>query len=194
MLKEKFDWCRYQKALKLAITSHDNQVYGQVPYVHHLLAVERQLSIHCFHPLTPEPLRKLPLKRCEDILIACILHDVVEDTDVTIEEVRSTFGNRVADMVFAVTNEKGPTRKERFAKTYPKIRKTPDAIIVKLCDRLANFESCLGFRLTKDRTRIHSLYKRYKREHIGFKEALKRSDQKHLQRMWEKLEILASHE
>jgi (p)ppGpp synthase/HD superfamily hydrolase len=191
-MNQSFDWTRYQEALTWATLEHGDQKYGQLPYVHHLLAVERQLSIHCFHPLTPEPLRKLPLKRCEDLLIACLLHDIVEDTKITIEDVREKFGERVADMVFAVTNEEGETRKERFANVYPKIRSTRDAVIVKLCDRIANFESCLEFRLTKDRPRVLRLFRMYQKEHPSFKEELQRGDQKHLRRMWDRLESLAA--
>lgn len=192
MAGDAFNWCRYHKALKLAIDAHDDQIYGQVPYLHHLLAVERQLYIYCFHPLTPESMRKFPLKVCEDILIACILHDTVEDTDVTVEQLRDQFGDRVASLVWAVTNGEGETRKEKFASVYPKIRDTQYAIVVKLSDRIANYESCMDFRLTKDRHRVGKLLAMYRSEYPNFKDNLYNPDHKHLSHMWTRLELLSN--
>jgi (p)ppGpp synthase/HD superfamily hydrolase len=70
--------------------------------------------------------------------LAAILHDTLEDTDLTRGELEREFGSEVADLVFAVTNEPGACRRERFLKTYPKIRAHPDATILKLADRIAN--------------------------------------------------------
>lgn len=77
---------------------------------------------------------------------ALFLHDLVEDLfkDESREQgyqiVRLLFGPEVHDIVFAVTDEPGKNRKERKAATYPKIRALPKAVIVKLCDRIANLE------------------------------------------------------
>ena len=42
----------------------------------------------------------------EDVLIAAVLHDTVEDTDTSIDEVREKFGNRVAELVESETENK----------------------------------------------------------------------------------------
>jgi (p)ppGpp synthase/HD superfamily hydrolase len=48
-------------------------------------------------------------------------------------------GVTVAEITYALTNEKGKNRKERAnAKYYKGIRETPYATFIKLCDRLAN--------------------------------------------------------
>lgn len=65
----------------------------------------------------------------EEIIIAGLLHDVVEDTDATIEEVRELFGDRVADIVEQVPE---PIRIT-----------TRDAMIVKLADSLHNLTTTL---------------------------------------------------
>ncbi|MEI6266967.1 MAG: HD domain-containing protein [bacterium] len=39
----------------------------------------------------------------DDVVIAGILHDLIEDTDVTIEEIKKSFGDKVADLVLACT-------------------------------------------------------------------------------------------
>ena len=41
----------------------------------------------------------------EDVIIAGILHDTIEDTEVTKKEIENTFGNRVAEMVDDVTEQ-----------------------------------------------------------------------------------------
>jgi (p)ppGpp synthase/HD superfamily hydrolase len=51
------------------------------------------------------------------------------------------FGEEVARLVHAVTNEPGPNRKQRGMATYPKIRDAGDcAVALKLADRIANVE------------------------------------------------------
>lgn len=105
------------------------QLYsGVLPYTHHLEKVA-QIVDAAFYPMQKD----------EDLVIAAWLHDMLEDCEgIKEKEIRERFGDRVADLVSAVTNEPGPNRKTRHALTYPKIRETPDAIILKLADRLAN--------------------------------------------------------
>lgn len=100
-----------------------------------------------------------------DMIGAGWLHDVVEDTQITVEEVRAEFGDGVANLVWAVTNEPGKNRKERAFATYPKIRAAGTrAVVLKLCDRLVNGEVSL-------RTRS-PLFQMYTREYPVFRLAL----------------------
>jgi (p)ppGpp synthase/HD superfamily hydrolase len=72
---------------------------------------------------------------------ACYGHDLIEDARQSYNDVKGVLGSEAADIVFAVTNETGKTRKERAnAKYYEKIRNTKGAIFVKLCDRIANVQ------------------------------------------------------
>lgn len=104
------------------------QLYGVVPYTHHLEAVEKVL-------------RRFGESR-DDLLVAAWLHDIVEDTDVKVRDVEENFGPEVARLVSAVTSEDGVNRKTRNALTYPKIREAgPDAVRLKLADRIANVTS-----------------------------------------------------
>jgi (p)ppGpp synthase/HD superfamily hydrolase len=81
----------------------------------------------------------------EDMRAAAYLHDILEDTDVTEEELRDHFLPHVIALVKAVTDEPGETRAERKAKTYLKIRRAGYfAIILKLADRIANVEAALN--------------------------------------------------
>jgi (p)ppGpp synthase/HD superfamily hydrolase len=68
-------------------------------------------------------------------------HDLIEDARQSYNDVKDVLGQEAADIVFAVTNETGKTRKERAnAKYYEKIRNTKGAVFVKLCDRIANVQ------------------------------------------------------
>ncbi len=114
-------WAEIEHVQKLG------QTYDYGPYTIHLQSVVNVLER--FEINDP------------DIIIAGWLHDIVEDTPVTLLEVEEKFGPRVSEIVGAVTNEPGKNRKERFAKTYPKIRAIPEAQILKLADRIANTEA-----------------------------------------------------
>jgi (p)ppGpp synthase/HD superfamily hydrolase len=87
--------------------------------------------------------------RRDDITVtlqdACLLatwgHDLIEDTRVSYNDVEAHLGQEAADIIYAVTNEKGKNRKERANdKYYEGIRNTPGAVFVKLCDRIANVQ------------------------------------------------------
>ncbi|MFI5906776.1 HD domain-containing protein [Dactylosporangium sp. NPDC051541] len=73
--------------------------------------------------------------RDPDVLRAAVLHDVVEDTPTTLDEVRERFGPRVAELVGWVTKEG-----DRAA-YLERLRDAPDAALaVKLADRLSNVQ------------------------------------------------------
>lgn len=74
----------------------------------------------------------------EAIIIACHLHDTVEDGDLSYNKIKQAFGIEVAEIVYAVTDEQGCNREEKKIKTYPKIRALWKAVAVKICDRIAN--------------------------------------------------------
>jgi (p)ppGpp synthase/HD superfamily hydrolase len=114
-------------AQSFAEVAHEGQKYGDEPYTVHLKAVAMVL---CRFGCTDEHL-----------LSAAFLHDVVEDTDVTIDQVNLCFGKRVADLVYRVTNEPGANRMARHVATYPKIKESEDAVMLKLADRIANVEA-----------------------------------------------------
>jgi (p)ppGpp synthase/HD superfamily hydrolase len=139
-----------ERAREMAIMAHGNQTYGSHPYSYHLdqvVAVARELGYS------------------DDVIIACYLHDTLEDTDLPREEIDKEFGPHIARVVHAVKDEDGANRKERKAKTYLKIAPIPDAIAVKLCDRIANVREALKGN--------EKLFKMYKKEHPGFEEALR---------------------
>jgi (p)ppGpp synthase/HD superfamily hydrolase len=101
----------------------------------------------------------------EACLIAAWGHDLIEDTRVSYNDVKSNLGQEAADIIYAVTNEKGKDRKERAnEKYYEGIRNTPGAVFVKLCDRIANVQYS---KMTKSR-----MFEMYKKENAEFTKAL----------------------
>jgi (p)ppGpp synthase/HD superfamily hydrolase len=98
-------------------------------------------------------------------MVATWGHDVIEDCRVSYNDVKNHLGQEVADIVYAVTNEKGKNRKERANdKYYEGIRNTPGAVFVKLCDRIANVQYS---KMTGSR-----MFEMYKKENDHFIESL----------------------
>lgn len=84
---------RYEAALTLAAQAHryQDRKAGDVPYIVHPVHVSTILLRHGF---------------AEDVVIAGLLHDVVEDQDVALSRIEAEFGSRVSEMVAAVTERK----------------------------------------------------------------------------------------
>jgi (p)ppGpp synthase/HD superfamily hydrolase len=119
---------RVTRAKYYAELAHAGQTYNdEVPY-----------SVHLGQVI--DVLRRFGVED-DDVYCAAWLHDSIEDTRISYNDIRERFGENVAELVFAVTNERGRNRKERNQKTYPKIfRAGEDALILKLADRIANVE------------------------------------------------------
>lgn len=79
------------------------------------------------------------------VIAACYCHDTIEDTRQTYNDVRNATNIKVANITFALTNEKGKTRKDRANdKYYEGIRNEEFAVFCKMCDRIANVEYSLS--------------------------------------------------
>lgn len=148
-----------KKALDFAKAAHARQTYGKMPYHMHCCAVGMSVSNEAY-------IRRLP--NSETLVCAAILHDVLEDTETTFDQLKEEFGEDVAKLVEAVTDCPGKNRKEKKVKTYSKIREAgSDAILIKLCDRISNLRH----------SRNSSLGKMYKKEAKAFKDALSGNDE-----------------
>lgn len=122
------------KARKYAIHCHTstNHKYDGKPYSYHLESVV-DYALRFIH--------LIPRNKQLDVLSACWCHDVIEDCRQTYPDVKENTNENVANIVYALTNEKGKTREERANdKYYEGIRETPYATFVKLCDRMANLD------------------------------------------------------
>lgn len=115
-----------ERARLFATMHHKSQPYGDQQYVVHLTDVNRVL---------------VDAGITDDILLeASWLHDVVEDTPATCEDIKREFGVIVAAIVWAVTGV-GKNRKERNKSAHEKIAAYgSEAVTLKLADRIANVE------------------------------------------------------
>ncbi|MFZ2152736.1 MAG: HD domain-containing protein [Microgenomates group bacterium] len=116
-------------AYNLASKSHEGQKrHSGEPYFNHCVAVlkilEQEWGI-----------------QDENTLAAGILHDAVEDSSITIEQVREEFGDEVAEIVEGVTKLETGTDQQTLAKVLKKTHLNPKVAIVKLADRLHNMRT-----------------------------------------------------
>jgi guanosine-3',5'-bis(diphosphate) 3'-pyrophosphohydrolase len=79
------------------------------------------------------------------LLLASILHDTIEDTDATPEEVKAQFGEEVLSLVLEVTDDKTlpkQVRKQRQVETAP--HKSPRAKMLKIADKISNVDDIIS--------------------------------------------------
>lgn len=117
------------QALKFAADKHrDQRRKGahQPPYINHPIEVVEQLV-------------RVGKVNDINILLAAALHDTVEDTDTTFEQIEAMFGRRVSEIVAEVTDDKSLPKQERKQK---QIEHAPhlsaEAKQIKLSDKISN--------------------------------------------------------
>ena len=126
----------YIKAWNFASVAHKGQfVPGtDIPYMNHigLVAMEAMAAI-AYSKQINDP----------DLLVLCsVLHDILEDTDTTYEEINSIFGTSVADGVQALTKDIAlQSKEEQMKNSIQRIRCQPKEVwMVKLSDRITNLQ------------------------------------------------------
>ena len=134
MESNKYNVSKIVTAYNVASEAHKNQIRKSgEPYIIHPLCVSMIL---------------LELGMDTDTICAAMLHDVVEDTDMTLDDIRKKFGQDVAMLVDSVTKIgqiPSFTREEQQAKDVQKIiiatAKDIRVILIKLADRLHNMRT-----------------------------------------------------
>ena len=116
------------------------------------------------------------------LLYSAALHDAIEDCRMTYNDVKQLMLNithrdyfvseNVAEIVYAVTNEKGKNRAERANDAYYEgIRKTSFATFIKYCDRLANIQYGNIFKHYLGGNRMIEVYKKEQSHFISMLES-----------------------
>ncbi len=111
-----------QKAWAFAKEKHKGQEYSDRPFI--------------YHPRQVYDIIKLLAPKDENLLAAALLHDTLEDTQTTYEDLVKLFNKDVADLVREVTK----TGSNTFANL-----KSLRATILKLADRTANYSNAHNF-------------------------------------------------
>lgn len=120
-----------EKAFLIALHAHEGQVRksSRVPYIMHPVMVALTLATEGY---------------ADEVVAAALLHDVVEDTDVTEATLRSEFGDTVTDLVMGVTEDKTLPWKERKLDYIEKVKNGPAEVkAISTADKLHNAESYL---------------------------------------------------
>lgn len=157
-----------ERAYLVAEKCHSNQHYDIFPYLYHIRKVVQVAE---------------ELGYDQSIIVACILHDSMEDGDLSYKDIKTYFGEEVAEIVFAVTDELGRNRKERKAKTYPKIRANWKATVVKICDRIAN--------VTHSKEFNSKMFEMYQKENEVFVSSIQSDEHPiDVQKAWNKLDSI----
>jgi GTP pyrophosphokinase len=135
---------RLARAVEFARLHHgDQRRKTGVPYLEHLLEA-LQVLVEGAGIASP------------DVLVAAVLHDVVEDTPVTLDEVSAEFGPRVAELVGWVTIPAPGPGETKSAVRQAYLRRLrdapPDAVLVKLADRASNVQTLRNLPLDQQRS------------------------------------------
>ena len=125
----------FVKAVAFAADKHRNQRRKDAdasPYINHPIALANVLANE---------------GGVDDatVLCAAVLHDTIEDTETTADEIRALFGPKVAAVVLEVTDDKSlekQVRKQRQVEHAPHI--STEAKLVKLADKISNLRDILA--------------------------------------------------
>ncbi|KAL0227567.1 hypothetical protein RCL1_003711 [Eukaryota sp. TZLM3-RCL] len=104
----------------------------KTPYVNHVLDVAKILSIEAN---ITDP----------NVLAAALLHDTIEDTDCSFDELVTSFGSKIASIVMECTDDKNLPKSERKRlQIETASKKSTEAKLVKLADKLSNLRSIVA--------------------------------------------------
>lgn len=128
MNQSKSDILRVLEAASFAAQRHRDQRRKDVdatPYINHPLEVAKILAEADVDDT--------------DVLVAALLHDTIEDTETTADEISNTFGDRVRQLVLEVTDDKAlPKAERKRLQVVNGPGKSDGAKMIKTADKIAN--------------------------------------------------------
>jgi len=135
-------------AFEKASDAHAGQVRngsGGLPYIEHPTAVAARLEQHGYG---------------DEVIAAALLHDVVEDSETTVEELREEFGDRVAELVAALSDDESiEDYRQRKDEHRERVRRYDgDAFAIYGSDKLTN-SSTLHLSLEREGEAVREEFK-----------------------------------
>ena len=114
------------KAVDYAIKAHKGQFRknSEVPYIYHPLS----MACHCLAMGIHD----------DSIVAACLLHDVLEDTGLTREDLQEVFDSETVDLVVLLTKKEEGDCEAVLKRYFKAIAKDPKAALIKCLDRCNN--------------------------------------------------------
>lgn len=124
----------YTQTFKFAAQAHLGQKIpgSDIPYLMHLSLVSMEIMAALHFEAWIDA----------DLALQCaLLHDVIEDTDVSYEDIKKKFGKKIADGVLAMTKDSSLEKRDQMADSLKRIKEQPKEIwMVKLADRIVNLQ------------------------------------------------------
>lgn len=130
-----------EKAITMLVNCVDKKCHNPKPLILHSIRVGLKLR---------------DLKQPQESVIAGILHDLIEDTDCTIKDIRKEFGSKIANIILSVSQEKIGDYKKRWHILMEKIKKAgKPTMMLKLIDIYENLDY---IPLVKNRKELKEIY------------------------------------
>lgn len=144
---EKADVALLNRAYVFSMKAHGNQKRASgEPYLTHPLEVSSILA---------------DLRMDDATIAAGLLHDTIEDTLATYEEIKELFGAEIADLTEGVTklsklefNNKKMEQAENYRKLFLAMSKDIRVLLIKVADRLHNVRTLSGFSKVEKKRRV----------------------------------------
>jgi guanosine-3',5'-bis(diphosphate) 3'-pyrophosphohydrolase len=121
------------RAIKFAADKHRDQKRkdNQTPYINHPIEVMDILA-------------RVAKTSDSSVLAAAILHDTIEDTETSKEELRTEFGDEVLSLVMECTDDKSlPKAERKRLQIETAAQKSDKAKLVKIADKISNLRSIM---------------------------------------------------
>lgn len=146
-----------ERATSFAADKHKNQYRndGKTLYISHLVGVCLVLKKYKFS---------------DEIIAGAMLHDVLEDTDTSPEDVEDIFGKEILEMITSVTYDKKLLGLERKLKYIEDVRNgSVAAKAISIADKIHNMNNLL-YDLEQDTEKTWSMFKTTKEQKLWFEE------------------------
>ena len=129
------DFSNYWNAMSFAFIKYGNlkRKAKDIPYVIHPIRITTILHAAGFNEFDHD-----------DLMIAALFHDLLEDTETTLEEVEDHFGKKVGEIVVELTKPKGSKGRKKDEWLEKFVKSSKDSKIIKLADRIDNLIDMRG--------------------------------------------------
>ncbi len=148
-----------EKAAKIAVRAHDGQTRkeGDTPYIVHPIAVALILARHGFG---------------EDIQAAALVHDVAEDTSMSLDDIRHELGEGVALLVAPITHDDSLSWEEKKKAYVESVRNASAEVkAIATADKIANAKSLIENHL-REGSEIWNYFNAGKEKKIWFEKMM----------------------
>ena len=150
-VKQLFDYIRSR-----ATAEEVDRIYRAYEFAHEAHREQKRKSgePYIIHPIAVASIVARELELGDNPVISAFLHDVVEDTDYTVEDIRERFGDDVAFLVDTVTKRKKKSYEhskqvDNYRQILESVHYDIRALLIKLADRLHNMRTLDSMRADK---------------------------------------------